>query len=513
MMSFAIPPAVGGQGPAFHDAEGAREWLSKQPLATAAQMESALLQQLQAVDAADIPPLERIAVLDVLRGAVVRAQGDLEVRYARKVLPPAREVADAFALARHLWRALAVAYLRPVPLLAASDAVLPLHRATVTLRLEQFSHFLAGHEAPADLQRLLYGILATAEALGVQRSPVVDPDLAFLGDSHIAGQVAWAFLLLAVDPYSLSAAQLAVANRVFSRWRELAGFQAEPDDDPKARTLLLAHLLPGVDLPEGGPRWLNVRPVVRKLRKRIESLEAGETPESLKLGRELSNRACIALLRTLDRSLTNPVRGAEPPRTVHLAFGLDNAYVAVERRPLNPQGMDVDSERHSHERMAVFGFNNVANLTVAVGKVEVACETWQLSGDTVSRPAAGGGRHLAPCLVALVADQAGASHLGVLRGLRLASDGRLMGRLRTYPEQPLAARMRASGPVAAKAARVPAFLLPGDAPGEYSLIVPPTAGVRPNTGIALDDSPIEHLLVGEVIERGSDFVRFACRAN
>lgn len=511
MTRLELPAVEAGAALAFADAEGARNWLCTQPKTLATQTDATLLAQLKAVDASTIGAAERIAILDVLRGEMVRAAQGLESRYARKPLPPAPDAAEALALASRLWRTLAVAYLRPVPLLPAADAALPLHRAAVALRMEQMAHILAGLEVPAALHRLLYGILALAEGQGVQRSPVMDPDFAFLGESHIAGHVAWCLLLEAVDPYRLSAAQLAVANRAFSRWRELAAFQAQPDDDPKARTLSLERLLPGVDLPEGAPRWLDVRPVVRKMRKRVEALEAGETPESLKLGRELSAAGCVALMELLERALADRPAVRERSHAVALAFGPEDAYVAIERRPLNPSEMDASSGRSSHERMAVFGFNNVANLASAVVRVEAATESWQLSGERVRRQGEGG-RRLGPCLVALASERPGHARLGVLGGLRVAADGSLEGRLRWYAERPVAARLRSSGPAGARGGRVPAFLL-GEDDGEYSLVVSPTAGMRAHTGIALEDSPVEHLLLGEVIERGSDFVRFSCRAN
>ena len=46
---------------------------------------------------------------------------------------------------------------------------------------------------------------------------------------------------------------------------------------------LMSHWKRVLDL-----RWLDVRKVERKIDQRIEALLAGESPESLKLGRELS---------------------------------------------------------------------------------------------------------------------------------------------------------------------------------------------------------------------------------
>ncbi len=514
MARLQLPPPAADPAPLFADAAAAREWIAGQPLVTAEQLND-LLGQIRAVDASSQPLAERFPTLAVLRSAVVRAQSGLEARYTRKALPLSSDGAEAFALSRDLWRSLSVAHLRMVPGLAPGKAAVPLHRAAVTLRLEHFAHILAGQEPPAALNRLLYDVLDTADEFGILRSTVADPDFDYLGESPVAGQIAWAWLLAAADPFGLSLPQLTVASRAFSRWKDLAGFQAQPDDDPKARVLPLAGMLPGVALPDGGFRWLDVRGVVRKIRRRIESLDAGESPESLKLGRDLAGPACGELLRRMDLALkkTGIAAGLESA-PVALAFGCEAAYVAIERRPLNPAGLDARSAGKNHERMAIFGFDNVANMTGAVARVDVESETWQLAGDRVVRLPGGASRHLAPCLVALAADNPAAVQLGVMQGLKVTEDGCLTAVVRWYAEQPLAARLRRTGPQLARTPRVPVFVLPDEkVQGGFSLIVPPTAGIRSDTAIALDDSPVEHVLVGAAIERGSDFVRYAGRRN
>lgn len=513
MLSFDLPePGTGGEL-ACTDVDSAKRWVATLPLAQAQEAATALLAQVMAVDAAGPAVANRLQVLDLLRRAALQVQPGLEGRCTRKPLPLSADIQAVFELARNLWRALSIAYLRAVPGQLPADVVVPLHRAAVTLRQEQYLHFLAAYEVPDDVNRLLYAILLAAEEADLLRQPVPDKDLGFAEDSNILGHVAWAFLLNAVDPYRLSLAQLAVTNRAFSRWREMAGFQATPPGDSKAKVVPLPFILPRIHLPDGALRWLEVRAVVRKMRKRVESLEAGETPEALKLGRELSVNGCIALMHLLEKALRpRSPEGQRRSLPVPLAFGPEQAYVAIERRPLNSVELDASSKSLAHERMAVFGFDNVSGLAVAVNKAEAVTETWEMAGDYVWRKG-GAIRHQAPVLVALLAGAPEGSHLGILSGLHITVDGTLAGHLHLYPDQPVAARLRPSGPLGAKAPRIPAFLLPDESGHGFSLVVPPTAGVRPNTGLALDDSPVEHLLIGEVLERGSDFVRYACRAN
>ncbi|HRE18667.1 MAG TPA: hypothetical protein PLW86_16630, partial [Rhodocyclaceae bacterium] len=179
-----------------------------------------------------------------------------------------------------------------------------------------------------------------------------------LGDSSIVADIAWSFLLHFCDPYRFSAAQFAVANRALSRWRELAGFQTHPDDSPKARSIALAPWLGADVVTEDGPRYLDVRPVVRKIRRRIESLEAGETPDQLRLGRELSGPACITLLRMISDALRPDARfvgDAVPPvaTSVELVFGHEHMFAAIAGEPLESlEQISSKSDRISHERIA-----------------------------------------------------------------------------------------------------------------------------------------------------------------
>jgi hypothetical protein len=103
--------------------------------------------------------------------------------------------------------------------------------------MAEYCHFLAARECPRLLDQLLFAVLTQAESSGQLRKALPDPDFPQFGEANIAGHLSWAFMLRLVDPYRLSAAQLAVANRAISRWRELASFQAIPDDDPSGHSV------------------------------------------------------------------------------------------------------------------------------------------------------------------------------------------------------------------------------------------------------------------------------------
>jgi len=494
---------------AFQDAKSARSWLSEQPRAQALNMLIAVDLQVEAIDGDGLPPATAIELLDLLRSAAVPAYSNIESRFIRKALPMLDEDQRSFDIARQFWLHLGVAYLRLAQKLPPGEQMLPLNRAASSLRIAQYAHFQAACECPQLLDQLLFGILAQAAASGVLTQPLADPDFPHLGDANIAGHLAWAFLLRLSDPYKMSASQLVVAHRAFSRWRELAAFLEAADPDPKAHVIDLSPLF-GQPLPPGIPGWINVRSVIRKIRQRIEALKAGESPEALKLGRELSATACIRLLRELDDSLRE--RRGQPSTEVgeiELAFGGDHAYAVLKGKYLNkPVAPETRSTAIAHQRMAIFGFDSHSQMPGAVKKIDIPLETWTLLDGKALRPLEPeGGRRLSPCLVAAV--RHGKKSLGVLFGLQTTQAGTLSGSLRWYDGRIEAGWLKSRTIQGPNTPRTAAFLRhEGDA---LSLILPATAPVRLDMELGLEDLSVETLVPTEVLERGVDYVRYACR--
>lgn len=493
---------------AFVDRASAKAWLDTLPQTQPQQVLSALTLQVEAIDSTGLDPALTVELLNLLRRASVVAQDAIEPRYVRKALPMQEDDERAFELAQRFWLCLGVAYLRVVPDLPPADKALPLNRAACAFRMAEYCHFLAARECPQILDHLLFAVLAEAESYQHTATPLADPDFRHLGDANIAGHLAWAFMLRLIDPYRLSAAQLAVANRAVSRWRELAVFQAAPDDDPKAHSVDLAPLF-GTTLPADVPRWLEVRKVARKIDQRIGALQGGESPESLKLGRELSSAACIRLLRDIDGRLDTYVgqRSTEIGE-IEIAFGAENAYAVFTGEILNRgDAMDIGSATLAHQRVAMFGFDRLSTMPTAVKKLNVPGENWTLvDGHALRALDRAGARRQSPCLIASA--EQGVPRLGVMVGLQTKADGALRADLAWYDEAIEVCRLgKPKGQE--QQPSVPAFLLQdGD---QLSMIVPATAGIRLFSSLALEGGSIDSVAPIEVLERGVDFVRYAVK--
>ncbi|UCV11505.1 hypothetical protein KI614_15410 [Dechloromonas denitrificans] len=498
--------------PAFHDKMTAKLWLAEQLDARPLQTLAAIRLQIEAIDGAIMPPTQAIELLSILRTAAVPLLADVAPRFVRKPLPLPEDDQRAFEITQLIWLRLGIAFLRRAPHFAPADKCLHLHRAATALRLAQYAHFQASHELPPLIDRLLFSVLAQAERHGLLRQAVSDPDFPQLGTAHIAGILSWAYLLRLSDPYHMSTGQLTVANRALRRWRELPGFQVTPDHSPKAQLLDLSPLFGG-PLPEGIPRWLEVRNVSRKIRQRIDSLNAGETPEALKLGSELSSQACIAVLEQINRALHNPFKTeSEESGPIELVFGGADAFALIRGELLSPPpGKTVQHTPLSYQRMAMFGHERDGDGQVSSVDKELVIpgEQWMLQAGRASRVNGENlGRHLSNSLIA--ASIQGKVRLGILQALQTGPGGHLSARLKWFAEQVEAGKLKRTPQHDPRQPSIPVFILRDEK--TLSALLPISAGARLGVGLVLESTSVEHLLPTSVIERGVDFIRYACQA-
>lgn len=506
---LTLPPPETAGTPAFTDPLNAKIWLADQPQAQPMLMLGALARQVAAIDGAPLLAQEAIAVLNVLRAAAIPLQAAVEARFLRKALPPNDGERQAFEAIRNLWWKLAMAYFRRASQLKPEAQLLPLHRAAIALRMVEYCHLQAAFEIPPQVDRLLFGVLAQAQNSGILLSPLADSDFPNFGEAHIAGHLAWTILLRLIEPYSLSATQLTVANRALSRWREFCEFRDKPSSDPKAHTIDLAPFFGEDEFPADLPRWIEVRKVRHKIAGRIKALHDGETPESLKLGRELSATACMRLLKQMDRSLSAQARQSSTEvGEIDLTFGAENAYVLLKGEPLKkPERFNATSSQISHQRFEIFGFDQISHTPEGVKKLDVPSEPWTLiDGYAVRRPDRQGEKRLAPCLIA--AKRQGKAMLGIMRGLRLSQNAALTADLDWFAERVEAAYINSKGGVQ-EAVRIPVFLLRD--PENMSLIAPSGSAIRLNENLFLTGIAIGRVMIDAILEQGSDFTHYSVR--
>ena len=92
--------------PSFADAESAARWLKTLPLANVPLVYDAILDQLTALAATELPPRERARIAEVLREPVAQLHTELARRYAGKPQPSTERESQAVEQAIALWHAL-----------------------------------------------------------------------------------------------------------------------------------------------------------------------------------------------------------------------------------------------------------------------------------------------------------------------------------------------------------------------------------------------------------------------
>jgi hypothetical protein len=428
---------------------------------------------------------------------------------------------------RGLWRSCAVAYLHCLQACLDGDAsiagyaVKVAHRALACLRLEQMNGYLACSEPVSTFWLTVHAVFAAAERLGVTLEPVEDRLLGETSDSTVSAQYCMTLLLHMAGPFALTRSHFAALSRWLARWREQAKLVARPESDAKACCIALdlAQDQPLHDHQRAAavPRWLSLNNVLRKIRKRVEMLEAGESPESLKLGSGLSSEACISLLTQLADHLRHPPQAdadALPgSASVMLAAGLDNIHLALGGRGLtDPLASPMTVSRLRADQIAVFGHV----VETDVDKEALTEQWWLLKQDkdvlSLQRSlACGDARLMLKGLLAVKLPGSAGYSLAVVRQLATGGEGaaahlNIVVRLYAGKVQPLVveAREKSSG----KTLRYPAFVLPpDDVSGRPASVILPSGVTARALSLRFYDGrelQLPDMQLAEFVERHAD---------
>ena len=521
MNGFSLPSTQATNLADFRDADSAAKWLAAQPQANVAVMLASLVKQIDAFNHYEIAARERFKTMEVLRKAIFAVNNDCRRRFENKLLPLAPVEQSTLDAVRRLWRLCAVAYQHCLKSCVDGDATLSAHAARVAhrvlfcLRVEQLDSYAAAVETGPGFWRNLHAVLVAAEGLGVAGEPVEDRLLGETSESTVSGQYAMALLLHLARPFSLTGGQFAAVVRWLARWREQVSIADRPERDAKSVCIPLDL---SVDRPIHGapdaaylPRWLSLGSVLRKIRRRVESLDSGESPESLKLGSGLSAEACRVLLETLGRHLQHPspdLDNSDSQPKLAIGVGLINIY-----RLLGGEGLEdalhpaSSADNHlSKEQLAVFGHV----VREQQRSPEAKLETWRLGRDegnemVLLRPAGAGTSRLSLHGLLAIRRQ-DRCQLAVITSLEQRTDGVLCATINLLPGDavPRVAeiRERASG----KSSRHPAFLLPVGEGGQQSLLLPAGMMARATAVRFLDGGgqALPGLRLVDCLERGSE---------
>lgn len=380
-----LPPSV------LTDHAAAQTWLA-QVRRDPAKLPAVLIEQLDRLQGSPLDAMTRAPILESLRQETLSAAHGNRPAFAEQPKPLPPRPFTAFSANNRLLGGLTTGYLQCAEAFAAIENIAPswiaiaIHRALVTIKFSIEDHFLAGSEAPALLWQRAFNIVRMAQTLGIHTAPVADPLFPELNQSTIEQVYAMIALTALADPYGISRAEFAMLQRLVARWRDLPAVSTARDEEEKHRWVNLRQLEAPAKAASKEPAWMEVGSVRSKLRKRIEALQAGESPESLHLGKELDAAHALAALERLRRKLKvayDPSRAEQSQiggESIFLSCGIEDGYSLISgTRYSSAPKTGAGADRVLNERMAIFGRHSIIT-SLASDKPKYGDE-WSLTAE------------------------------------------------------------------------------------------------------------------------------------
>jgi hypothetical protein len=537
-MNFDLPSTGTEQSPAFLNAIACNDWLATVPLANAVQAQSMFLRQLNFLHRFTLPPAERFAILEALRGSVSDVQGDAVKKFAGKPLPFAPHEQAALESTLSVWHMLALGYLRCFESLQGSTTgsgsmSALLAQRTLSVFADWLVDFCRGGQLPDPIfWQKLHQVLFAVETLGVAARVVNDP--VRHGNAQTSALAAYGEcnLLSTAALYELPARHLVWVARWARRWSAKLALLKMPPEDIRNRAVPLWVDLesdrPASYLPQplGGGRWLETTELRKSLVARITLLEQGRAPVDLQLGDDVTQPAANQLLqRVLQRWCKG---GIQRSHERHGASGGCNFIAGFEavhyhlsgRKPFRAPTRDDTTLRREREQFETFGDRSHHAAESSATEDTSHVENWEVMDDwrlldesatglRVTRPLKEGARVGAGLLIAVKTKDSQRFSLGSLRwALREGVDSLAAG-IQLFPGEARPVGVRTMESDGASGTWRQGFLLPEIAAlREPASLVVPAGTFRIDRSIeVMVDQDLRVLKLFRVLDRGVEFER------
>ena len=469
----ATAPALG-----FTDARGCKDWLAALPLTNIPQAQALVLEQLQGLNGADIPALERLKCLELLRDKIAFLLGEQRSRYFGKTIPLSSNDSSAWTTGRTLLEEMEAGYRKCLADARAGAGEAAQHEALIAQRLmrcigaQMLFHALVYRRFDPPLWSRLHDLYGECETRGIAAQPVKDSLEGDGGNSSVAEAYAQVVLLQAAFLSEMTAPQIDFADALLRMWsRKVQLLGAPPAGDTRRLDALVidpakpigARPQPRPDL-QPGQRIVDTAALSQSIRKRIQGLQAGEEAAKLGLPQQSANVDAAAELKRLHKLWCEgaPPRPAPKPSNTDkagLVFGIGEIHFFVsggkpfeqpdkKKRELTPQEQkDIEVFGRVREQTSL----NVMAQTQGRGQVmpSVTVEGWpvvdELQGAVrVQRPNTSSKGVATGRLVAIRMGDAAPFYLGWITEVVQETDGRLVATVSILPGKPEPVAVRAA---------------------------------------------------------------------
>ena len=529
MSEFKLPEISADAHPEFTDSASCAAWLAELPLVNVAPSQIRLLDQLQELNRFSMASAERLKVLEALREPIYFVQAEQIKKLANKPLPLTQVERGIFGHVVELWQELLIGYRSCLDSAAAgkrdSQTALICQRGLDCVASNMFDHCRVYHAFPDACWMALHQLYRRADESGETATAVADS--AKKTDVSCAEVYVRALLFVLANPNEQQQKQLAQIQRWLERWAQHAPVRRTPPEDKSLPPLLLDFSAAAGAYREanaGGrsaSAWLDIGDLARTLKKCVVLLRKGEPPASLGLGEDCAMPGVERLLVLLFRLWCEGKNGRVQARRslsakAQACSTLASMHYQISGKTFRQPGHATELTRRQRDEIATFGHASTRQEEAYIDAGGYAIEDWllqeeSLSGLRIVRPAGSrGGRYAHTQLIAVRPADAKNFLVGMVRWLRTDDKDDLHLGVRLVPGVPLAVAVRPTGINAQSEKFVPALYCPALAALSVpaSLILPP-GWYRPKRVLEVYSDSSELLLLGGVIERGSDFERVA----
>jgi hypothetical protein len=527
-MTTHTPVAPQARSLQFTSSAACERWVAQLPLTNVQQAQRLLDAQLTALLEADLPPLERMKILEALRQPIAFVQGECASRYHGRPLPLEAGESIIWRDALELWKNFARNYHQCLAAYRSGDFAVAPHAALITARLMRVigcrmaDHYRVYRRVPGEMWEELHSLYLLAEEHGFLSTHLVDPFRLHGAESTCADIYMQVLLVNLANPYGLSTRQLPFVLRWAEKWAGLAKLVRDPlpvlaspalaVDLDSANGVSFASELGG----GGNLRYLDVESLASGLRQAITALKRGETPARLGLGGNAHQPGCENLLMLVYvqwcRAGTGRLEEREAAdEDAEICFGLPAVHFQLRgggefRQP----GAMTSREKRD---LDTFGYVVRAPNEV-VDREAFPFEAWKVGNHSPSgfmcvlRDPQGPGRVTHNQLIAVRRGRCGDIRVGIVQWMRAEPDGELRCGIRLFPG---AARAVAARPAAVRQGGnryERALLLAADpATATPATLMVPPGWFEPGAFIEVVTDQHQVATMLSLIEKGSDFDR------
>jgi hypothetical protein len=448
----------------FSDAAGCKRWIDQLPLNNVQEAQLTLAGQFAALRTATLPAIERLGMLEMLKGPVDFVQQESANRYSGKPLPLGAAEAAAWNSVVGLWEEVRGNYQICLQAYREGELEIAPHAALITMRCLEcagkamLDYYRAYRKPPAALWRALHELYSFAEQHGYARIRVADEFAQRDPDSSCAEVYVQALLAHQANPYALSARQLGFVQRWIAKWATLVSLSAQPPAQGSVPVLAVdltggeGMVLAADAAPHAGMRYVDLEPLSKTLRQTITLLKQGQTPAQLGLGENARQPGCENLLMLLYVHWCRAGAGRMEERqqtqeSATVCFGVAAAHLQLSGgREFRQPGELTSREKQD---LDTFGYI-MRSAQEAGGKLEDTQEKWQILNHSLSgfmcmlREPSERTRVGHNQLIAVRRGPGGQFQTGMVQWLRIEETGEMCCGVRLFPGVPQATAVRPS---------------------------------------------------------------------